>query len=91
MYAKAYEMIDAASTFPWPDDLEVMMDFELAMRSTWSARHPTHRVRGCLFHITQVYLLNFKLLFSLKTFSFQFDFINHIRLLLSPDNFLFFV
>ena len=29
VYAKAYELIDAASTFPWPDDLDVMMDFEL--------------------------------------------------------------
>ena len=29
VYAKAYELIDEASTFPWPDDLNVMMDFEL--------------------------------------------------------------
>ena len=29
VYEKAYELIDAASTFPWPAQLEVMMDFEL--------------------------------------------------------------
>ena len=26
---KAYELIDEASTFPWPAQLDVMMDFEL--------------------------------------------------------------
>ena len=48
-YDRAYELIDAASTFPWPDDLKVMMDFELAMRQAWTHLHPSHNVRGCLF------------------------------------------
>ena len=29
VYAKAFELINAASTFPWPADLDVMMDFEM--------------------------------------------------------------
>lgn len=29
VYEKAYQLIDEASTFPWPAQLEVMMDFEL--------------------------------------------------------------
>ena len=45
---------DAASTFPWPDDLKVMMDFELAMRQAWTHLHPSHNVRGCLFHLANV-------------------------------------
>jgi len=28
-YQKVYEMIDEASIFPWPQNLEVMMDFEM--------------------------------------------------------------
>ena len=53
-YDRAYELIDAASTFPWPDDLKVMMDFELAMRQAWTHLHPSHNVRGCLFHLANV-------------------------------------
>ena len=29
VYVKAFELIDSASTFPWPADLDVMMDFEM--------------------------------------------------------------
>ena len=53
-YDRAYELIDAASTFPWPDDLKVMMDFELAMRQAWTHLHHSHNVRGCLFHLANV-------------------------------------
>ena len=29
VYNKAFELIDAASPFPWPAGLDVMMDFEM--------------------------------------------------------------
>ena len=29
VYRKVYELIDEASIFPWPQNLEVMMDFEM--------------------------------------------------------------
>ena len=52
-YNRAYELIDAASIFPWPADLSVMMDFEIAMRQAWTDLHQSHKVKGCLFHLTQ--------------------------------------
>ena len=39
--------------FPWPADLSVMMDFEIAMRQAWTDLHQSHKVKGCLFHLTQ--------------------------------------
>ena len=41
-------------SWPWPDDLNVMMDFELAMRQAWRHLHPSHNVKGCLFHLANV-------------------------------------
>ena len=29
VYAKAFELIESAISFPWPADLDVMMDFEM--------------------------------------------------------------
>ena len=73
-YIKAYELIDNATPFPWPENLNVMMDFEQAiiliffqtdldfkqpMRNAWSALHPSHKLRGCMFHMTQVIRLAF--------------------------------
>ena len=69
-YKKAYELIQSTTPFPWPENLDVMMDFEQAiihhnrivskliytqaMRNAWSALHPSHKLRGCMFHMTQV-------------------------------------
>ena len=32
MHDREYELTDAASNFPWPDDLNVMIEFELTRR-----------------------------------------------------------
>ena len=37
-----------------PDEVGVMIDFEVAMRAAWTELDPTHHVLGCLFHLTQV-------------------------------------
>ncbi len=59
-YTKLYDMIDEKMLYNqdgpicFKDDVEVMMDFELAERNPWKAKWPSHRVHGCLFHYTQV-------------------------------------
>ena len=44
----------AAEGTNFQENTEIMMDFEAAQRSAWSRVHPSHRLRGCLFHYTQV-------------------------------------
>ena len=56
-YERLYNLIDmsmAAEQISYRLDTEVMFDFEAAQRNAWSRLHPSHRLRGCLFHYTQV-------------------------------------
>ena len=42
-------------TLPLPSLMGLtLIDFEVAMRAAWTELDPTHHVRGCLFHLTQV-------------------------------------
>ena len=55
-YARLYNLITmamAAEGVSFKDSITVMMDFELAERRPWQQIHPSHQVRGCLFHYIQ--------------------------------------
>ena len=57
-YTRTFSLIDeavAAAGSHWRDNLTVMMDFEVAMRQEWDIAHPTHTLKGCTFHFSQVY------------------------------------
>ena len=48
---KTYLLIDFAITLP--DKVDVLLDFEVAMRAAWTELDPTHHICGFLFHLTQ--------------------------------------
>ena len=99
-YKKAYELIQSATPFPWPENLDVMMDFEQAiihhnrivskliytqaMRNAWSALHPSHKLRGCMFHMTQVKKLRLFFRISRHFHLFWFFFLESLEVCQHP-------
>ena len=46
--------LKAFSAIILPDGVDVMMDFELALRATCKKHQSTHHILGCLFNLIQV-------------------------------------
>ena len=68
-YERTYNLIDmalAAQGLQFNNDMEVMADFELAQRRPWGVLHPSHRVRGCLFHFREKLDIFFCILFKMS-------------------------
>ena len=56
-YERLYNLIDMAMAYEsasFRADLHVMMDYELAERRPWIDMYPSHQVKACYFHFTQV-------------------------------------
>ena len=55
-YTRLYNLITmamAAEGVSFRDSIITMMDFELAERRPWQQIHPSHEVKGCMFHYVQ--------------------------------------